>query len=83
MCMCICVATGIALILFWGRFGLPIAFRTPILCVYGKPIPVSKKARPTDKDVEEIMSLLVQEEIKIFDQYKYSYGWGHKKLVVV
>lgn len=72
-----------ALIVFWGRFGLPIASRTPILCVYGKPIPVAKKARPSEKDIEEVMALLVQEEIKIFDQYKKAYGWEHKTLVVI
>ena len=74
---------GVALIFFWGRLGLPIATREPILCVIGKPIPVVKKAKPTDKDIEEMLELLIQEEIKLFDQYKATYGWQHKKLIVV
>eukprot|EP01036_Dinobryon_divergens_P032140 gene32140-41672_t len=73
---------GVALIVFWGRWGLPIPYRTPILGVMGKPIPVAKKEHPSEEEVTAIHEQLVREMVHLFDSHKHIYGWGHKKLVV-
>lgn len=72
----------VSLVLFYGRWGLPIPYRTTIFGVCGAPINVPKKESPTK---EEIQSLLdnVQVQIKtIFDVYKKSYGWSDVELVI-
>ena len=73
---------GFALIVFWGRFWLPIPYRTPILGVMGRPIEVERKANPTEEEVDQVHAELVKRMIELFDKYKSSYGWGHKKLIV-
>ena len=73
---------GFALILFWGRFGLPIPYRKPIFGVMGKAIPVPKNPDPTDEEVNALHKRLCDEMVQLFDRHKSSYGWGHKKLVI-
>lgn len=74
---------GFALITFWGRFGLPIAYRVPILAVTGKHIPVTKTENPTQEQIDELHARLVREVHNCFEAHKVKYGWGHKSLVIV
>eukprot|EP00934_Nitzschia_sp_Nitz4_P001480 Nitzschia sp. Nitz4//scaffold61_size107673//50336//54256//NITZ4_004236-RA/size107673-snap-gene-0.46-mRNA-1//1//CDS//3329555713//1480//frame0 len=75
---------GFALIWIYGRFGLPIPYRIPILGVMGKPIPTYqiKSENPTDEQCEAIMKQLVDEMQGLFDRYKGLYGWENKKLII-
>ena len=67
---------GFALILFWGRWGLPVPFRVPILGAVGMPIPVPKKTeephRRTSTSTTPRCSLGMTE---LFDDTKRLYGW--------
>jgi 2-acylglycerol O-acyltransferase 2 len=74
---------GAALIIFWGRNLMPIPYRIPIVGVMAKPIPVIKNDNPTEKDIEDLHELLIDEMIKLFDKHKESYGWKSKKLIVI
>lgn len=71
-----------AFFIFWGRWGLPIPYRTPITGVLGKPIHVSEDADPKEEEVEELLEKLVEAMIDLFDTHKASYGWANKKLIV-
>ena len=80
-----------ALVVFWGRFGLPIPFRAPLLTVIGRPIPVPKvnsssgagtaSSEPSAELVNEYHDLYLRETRRIYDKYKNCYGWQHKPLV--
>ena len=73
---------GFALILFWGRFFLPIPFREPVFGVMGRAIKVEKKDNPTNAEVAALQARLCDEMVALFDRHKATYGWGHKKLVI-
>lgn len=76
------IVLGFALILFWGRFFLPIPYRVPILGTMAKPIRVPKKENPTQEEIDQVHQELLDAMIKMFDQYKGAYGWENKKLVI-
>jgi hypothetical protein len=71
------------MIVFWGRFGLPVPYRVPIVGAMGKAIHVPLKAEPTDAEVEEVHQKLLAAMVQLFDEHKEAYGWGHKKLVIL
>jgi hypothetical protein len=73
---------GIAIILFWGRFLLPIPYRVPIVGLLGKPIDIPKKENPSEDEINHFHQLLMDEMVKLFNQHKDIYGWGHKKLII-
>jgi diacylglycerol O-acyltransferase 2, plant len=73
---------GAALIIFWGRGGLPVPYREPILGAMGKPIAVPLKESPTDDEIDSVHQELMAAMLKLFDEHKESYGWGHKKLII-
>ena len=75
---------GFALIVFYGRFGLPIPFRSPVLAVKGKGIPTFhiKCEEPTDEQISAIQNQLIDDMQKLFDDHKHMFGWDDKKLVI-
>lgn len=75
---------GFALIIIYGRFGLPIPRRVPILGVLGKPIPTHhlKCEDPTKEQIQTIQNLLLDEMQEIFERYKGLYGWDEKHLII-
>lgn len=74
---------GFATIVFWGRFGLPVPYRIPILGVMSAPIPVPKKEDPTEQELQEYHQLLMDRMVALFEEHKHYYGWGDKKLVII
>jgi 1-acyl-sn-glycerol-3-phosphate acyltransferase len=72
----------LALTMGFGRFGLPVPFRVPIVVIVSEPIPVPKKANPTEEEVEEMLGNVIKTLEDMFEKHKHSYGWGYKKLVV-
>lgn len=75
---------GFALILIYGRFFLPIPFRTPIFAVMGKAIKTHhiQCEDPTPEQIEMIQTNLLSEMERIFDTYKSLYGWEQSKLII-
>ena len=73
---------GFALILFWGRFGLPIPYRIPLLCVIGKPIMIVQTDEPTDEYIDQIHNQLIDKTLELFNKYKHIYGWEDKNLII-
>jgi len=69
---------------FWGRWGLPIAYRTPIMGVMGKPIFVPKLGaeKPSDELVNKIHKEFVDSIQALFERHKRIYGWEKKKLLI-
>lgn len=74
---------GVALIVFWGRFLLPVPYRVPIFGVMGRSIPVPLKPDPSDEEVDALHALLCDRMVQLFDRYKESYGWKDKKLIII
>lgn len=75
---------GFAIIIIFGRFGLPVPRRIPVLGVMGKPIPTKhiKCEEPTEEQIKEVQDKLIEEMQTIFDRYKGLYGWEDKKLII-
>lgn len=70
------------MILFWGRYFLPVPYRIPIFGVMGEPIPVERKEDPSDEEVAKVHQILMDRMVELFDKHKAEYGWGNKRLVI-
>jgi hypothetical protein len=73
----------VALIIFWGRFFLPVPYRIPIVGAMGRPIPVPKVDEPSDEDVDRVHAELLVAMVALFDEHKAAYGWEKKKLIIL
>ena len=75
---------GFALIVIYGRWGLAIPYRLPVLAVAGKGVPTKhiQCEDPTNEQVEQVQALLLTEMERIFETYKHLYGWEDKKLII-
>jgi len=71
------------LVLFWGRFLLPIPFRHDLLMVVGNPIPVTQTENPSPQQVEELHSTFTQALQRLFDDHKHLVQWQSKSLVIL
>eukprot|EP01031_Cornospumella_fuschlensis_P044562 gene44562-54498_t len=61
---------GFGLILFWGRFFLPVPYRVPIVGIMAKPIEVPHTDSPSDEEVDKYHKILMDEMVKLFDKHK-------------
>ncbi|NWI31591.1 MOGT2 acyltransferase, partial [Sula dactylatra] len=70
---------GISLPLFHARgifqysFGL-VPYRRPIFTVVGKPIPVQRKHRPSEEEVDRVHQKYLNELCKLFEEHKAKYN---------
>ncbi|XP_065601847.1 2-acylglycerol O-acyltransferase 2 isoform X1 [Cyrtonyx montezumae] len=70
---------GISLPLFHARgifqysFGL-VPYRRPINTVIGKPIPVAKKHKPSEEEVDRVHQKYLEELNKLFEEHKAKYN---------
>lgn len=71
-----------SLVFFWGRFFLPIPYRAPLLAVFDEPIKVKQNDNPTKEEIEELLQLLEEKIVNLFDMHKASFGWADVKLIV-
>lgn len=69
-----------SIIIFWGRFGLPIPHRVPLLTVLGRPIIVPKVDNPSPELVHEYHERYLREVRRLYDTYKNTYNWQQRKL---
>jgi len=77
----------VSLLLFYGRYGLPIPFRETCYYVYGRVVenkhaknPISN---PTPEQIYELHARILQEFEFMFEVHKHIYGCPHAKLVFV
>ena len=71
-----------SLVLFFGRWGLPIPFRTPVYGVCGAPIVVPRTEAPSNEQVDQLLEELITRTRQLFELHKASYGWEHVELVI-
>ncbi|NXN95534.1 MOGT2 acyltransferase, partial [Rhinopomastus cyanomelas] len=70
---------GISLPLFHARgifqysFGL-VPYRRPICTVVGKPIPVQKKTKPSEEEVNQVHQKYLDELSRLFEEHKARYN---------
>lgn len=74
-------ALRLSLVVFWGRWGLPVPFRAPLLTVIGTPLPFPKVADPSPELVNEYHDLYLRETRRIYEKYRNAYGWQDKALI--
>ena len=76
----------ISLCIFFGRFGLPIPFRTKLLYVIGRtlypPLP-SEDREEFRQQVDSLHDAFCKELRRIFERNKASYGWEDKGLNII
>ena len=70
----------ISVTLFWGRWGLPVPFRKPILLCCGAPIDVVQCDNPTQKQIDALHTTFLEAMQELFDAHKGMYGWPQKRL---
>jgi hypothetical protein len=86
----------ISLVLFFGKWGLPIPFRNRLMYVMGRPILPSwlvdnnnktlrNRTSTMDAAVEDMYQQYCQELVRVFDRHKESYasGWENKSLTIL
>jgi hypothetical protein len=75
---------GFAAIFFYGRWGLPIPYRIPVMGVMGPPIQTAhlKCEDPSMETVREVQKQLIDEMQALFDRHKKIYGWEHTRLTI-
>ena len=80
-------AVQTSIVLFWGRWGLPVPFRTPLLYAIGAPLDSHLYQGGAGEDNEAQVDVLHAQFcdalVKLFDSHKADYGWAHKTLRVV
>lgn len=76
------MTTKVSMFAFWGRWGLPIPFRIPLLAVIGEPIPVPCNPNYDDELVDKIHQQLMDGIQALFEECKGLYGWPDKQLVI-
>lgn len=72
-----------ALIVFWGRWGLPIPRSSCVTLCIGKPLVVEKVESPTNEQIDALHSRLLDAFRELFERHKSAHGWGHKNIAFV
>ncbi len=67
----------------WGRFGLPLLYRQPVLGVMAAPIMCPKvEGEPSQEMIDKYHTEFCDALVKLFDCYKGAYGWPDKQLLL-
>jgi len=71
--------------LFYGRWGLPLPFRTPVTVVRGSPVMVKKTADPTQEDVDALHAQVVTAVQALYEKHRHEAGpaYKDKPLVII
>eukprot|EP00656_Telonema_subtile_P042367 TRINITY_DN4792_c0_g1_i6.p2 TRINITY_DN4792_c0_g1~~TRINITY_DN4792_c0_g1_i6.p2 ORF type:complete len:185 (+),score=29.72 TRINITY_DN4792_c0_g1_i6:700-1254(+) len=63
----------VSLVFVWGRWGLPIPVRVPLLYAIGQPILVHKVLNPTASQVDKLHQVFVDGVVAIYNEHKHTY----------
>ncbi|CAM9909492.1 unnamed protein product [Scytosiphon promiscuus] len=69
-----------SLVLFWGRWGLPIPFKVPLTFAIGDALEVEKNLSPSPEQVDAVHARFCEALAGVFDRWKGAYGWADKQL---
>ncbi|CAM9441899.1 unnamed protein product [Hapterophycus canaliculatus] len=69
-----------SLVLFWGRWGLPIPFKVPLTFAVGESLEVEKNLSPSPEQVDAVHARFCEALVGVFDRWKGAYGWADKQL---
>lgn len=72
----------VSLVLFSGRYFLPIPYRAPLLSVFGDPIKVNQNSNPSNEEIQLLLNELEVRVKELFDLHKSAFGWSHVELVI-
>lgn len=75
---------GASLTFFWGRYFLPLPYRTPVTVVRGRKIEVKQSDHPSQEEIERVHSEVVETVKGLHEKYKHVAGPQHanKTLIV-
>ncbi|KAJ1750150.1 diacylglycerol O-acyltransferase 1 [Coemansia sp. RSA 1935] len=65
---------GFTILLFYGRNVFFTPFRTQLVSVVGRPIPVQRNYNPTEEEIKEYHDLYVEELKRVYIKYKPRYA---------
>jgi len=69
-------AIGFTPLVYWGRYGLPIPFRTPMTYVIGRPIEVTKNAKATREEVAAVLNQYIEAVRVLYEKHKTAAGFN-------
>lgn len=69
-----------SIVLFYGRWGLPIPFRHPIKMVLGAPIRVVQTAEPTDEAVQATLAKVIAAMSELYAKHRPA--WETRPLII-
>lgn len=70
-----------SIVIFYGRWGLPIPFRHPIKMVGGKHIRVEKCEEPSDELIERTLQRVIDTFVEMYEKHRPE--WEKRPLVIV
>jgi len=73
---------GFSCTIVFGKYFLPIPRQIPLTLVLGSPIKIPKIENPTQEQIDEYHTIFVAQIQKLYEQFKGSYGWSKKKLII-
>uniref|UniRef100_A0ACD5UVE4 Uncharacterized protein n=1 Tax=Avena sativa TaxID=4498 RepID=A0ACD5UVE4_AVESA len=68
---------------FWGKFGTPIPFQSPMHVFVGRPIEVMKKDQPTMDEINDVHEQFVIALQELFNKHKKRAGYPNLQLRVI
>jgi 1-acyl-sn-glycerol-3-phosphate acyltransferase len=71
-----------SLILFWGKYGLPVPLKVPIVTILGTPLKFPKIDNPSKEVIDKYHKIYLDETQRLYHNYKNVYGWENRKLVI-
>lgn len=73
----------VSLVLPYGRFGMLVPRRIPLLYAIGRPIePPQIDGKPSPEQIEQTQHMFIEAVKELYDFYKSSYGWENRPLSI-
>jgi len=72
-----------SILLFYGRFGLPLPFEVPLLYSVGGGISLAPTFDPRCEEIDFVHNIFTRQLMETFSRGKRQYGWEQKKLRIL